>query len=302
MNTRLLESFLVVASELNITRAAAQLHLTQQTLSAQVRHLERELGAELLVRDSRGVRLTPAGQAFAAGAERVVNELNVLVGQVRAVDAAAVHTLRVVCCPRATAPFMIRVADAVEAANPDVRIELTSVRTIPEGLRILDSGRADAGLLWAPVIDIGLHHSVIGSEPWVAALDPGHRLAARTSVTLAELGAEPVALPAIFVSEAAEQHWLAALRADGAAFDPAVRDTEDGPILAARRQGVWLAPRSLARRYTIDGLVLIPVSDAPSIDAAVVWTTRAPGAPIRTLIDAVRAAVERPQNLFVPPP
>ncbi|WP_459962140.1 LysR family transcriptional regulator [Nocardia sp. IFM 10818] len=289
MNTRLFESFLAVAAERNITRAAARLHITQQTLSAQIRHLERTLGVVLLLRDSRGVELTPAGKVFAEGAARAVTDLRILIERVRAADAASADTLRIVCC-RATVPLMIQVAEAVEAAAPAAQVELISVRAVRDEVRILESGRADAALLWAPVSDTGLRHRIIGSEPWVAAVATGHRLAARATVTLADLAADPVILPAIFVSEAAQRDWVTDLRPDGAA-EPIVRDSEDGSILAARRQGIWLAPRSLSRRYPNDGIRLIPVSDATPIDSAVVWTAEAPHRPMDTLIDAVRAAV-----------
>ncbi|WP_067534227.1 LysR family transcriptional regulator [Nocardia crassostreae] len=290
MNTRLLESFLAVAEERNITRAAARLHITQQTLSAQIRHLERDLSAVLLVRDSRGVQLTAAGLVLAEGARRVVTDLRVLAEQVRAAADAASDTLRIVGCPRTTAPLMIRIADAVEAATPGVRVELISVRTVREGVRILDSGRGDAGLMWAPVAETGLHHNVIGADPWVAAVATGHRLAARATVALADLAADPVVLPAIFVSDAAERDWIAELRPAGTA-EPTVRDSEDGPILAARRQAIWLAPRSMGRGYANDGVHLLPVSDAKPIDVVTVWTDQAPQRPMAALREAVHAAV-----------
>jgi DNA-binding transcriptional LysR family regulator len=58
---RLLRSFVVIAEENSLTRAAARLHIAQQSLSQQVRTLEAQLGATLLERSSRGVRLTPVG-------------------------------------------------------------------------------------------------------------------------------------------------------------------------------------------------------------------------------------------------
>ncbi|XIE77702.1 LysR family transcriptional regulator [Streptomyces sp. SBR177] len=59
---RHLRSFLAVARERSLTGAGAVLHLTQQAVSAHVRHLERALGVALLVRTSRGVLLTAAGR------------------------------------------------------------------------------------------------------------------------------------------------------------------------------------------------------------------------------------------------
>jgi len=89
MELRQLEYFVAVAEEANFTRAAERVHISQSGVSAQVRQLERELGAELIDRTSRTASLTPAGKAAlaparaalaAAGAVRhAVDEVNQLV-------------------------------------------------------------------------------------------------------------------------------------------------------------------------------------------------------------------------------
>ena len=63
MELRQLEYFVAVAEEANFTRAAERVHISQSGVSAQVRQLERDLGAELLDRSSRTATLTPAGAA-----------------------------------------------------------------------------------------------------------------------------------------------------------------------------------------------------------------------------------------------
>jgi DNA-binding transcriptional LysR family regulator len=68
LTLRDLRYFVVVADELNMTRAAARLHLSQPALSTAVQRLEHEVGVALLQRHARGVALTPAGAAFASKA------------------------------------------------------------------------------------------------------------------------------------------------------------------------------------------------------------------------------------------
>src|SRR5258708_22714248 len=65
---RLYRYVVVLAEELNFTRAAARLHVAQPSLSKQIRELESYLGAQLFERTKRDVRLTAAGEAFTAEA------------------------------------------------------------------------------------------------------------------------------------------------------------------------------------------------------------------------------------------
>jgi DNA-binding transcriptional LysR family regulator len=87
LELRLLWAFLTVAEERNITRAAARLYVTQQTLSEQIQKLERSLGISLLARSPRGVRLTAAGQELAAYGAGLSQELDRLVRRLQTADA-----------------------------------------------------------------------------------------------------------------------------------------------------------------------------------------------------------------------
>lgn len=76
METRLLEYFLTVAREKNITRSAEVLHITQPTLSRQLIQLEEEFGKPLIIRGKRGIQLTEAGMIFRRRAEEILELVN----------------------------------------------------------------------------------------------------------------------------------------------------------------------------------------------------------------------------------
>lgn len=73
MEIRVLRYFLAIAREETITGAANYLHMTQPTLSRQIRDLEEELGQKLLVRGSHKVKLTPEGMLFRKRAEEIIS-------------------------------------------------------------------------------------------------------------------------------------------------------------------------------------------------------------------------------------
>lgn len=76
MEIDILRDFLVVADELNYTKAAKRLHISQSTLSKHIASLEKELGETLLIRKSRGVELTQSGAIFYRSASTVVEIMN----------------------------------------------------------------------------------------------------------------------------------------------------------------------------------------------------------------------------------
>ncbi|WP_418957347.1 LysR family transcriptional regulator [Streptomyces tritici] len=84
LDPRLLRAFTAVADELHFTRAAARLYVAQQALSRDIRRLERELGAELFVRTTRQVTLTPDGERLLPYARQVLAAHDALADAFRA--------------------------------------------------------------------------------------------------------------------------------------------------------------------------------------------------------------------------
>ncbi|MEU8138065.1 LysR family transcriptional regulator [Streptodolium elevatio] len=299
IDLRHLRSFLAVARERTITGAAGRLHLTQQAVSTHMRHLERSLGVTLLVRTSRGVLLTAAGEELAAGGAAVMGDLTHLVERVRGVAGAQSGSVRLACCPYASSLFAVEVANALEASVPGLQVDLTSVLSPKQELELLHEGRADAAFMWLPLGDVGLHHAVIRTDPRAAVLPAHHPLAGRTELTLAELADEPVLRPDVLTCTTAEGFWLAEPRPGGtpAPRGPVVPGVGDCLLGVARGRGIWLAPMPLGGLRPTGDLRWVPVSDAPPFDLAVVWTDRAPQPLITRLIAEVRVVTGHDRRL-----
>ena len=92
---RHLRYFVVVAEELNFSRAATRLHMAQPPLSVAIRQLEDELGIELFVRTTHEVNLTEAGRELLVGARRTLAEANHAVTAAKRAGAGELGQLRV---------------------------------------------------------------------------------------------------------------------------------------------------------------------------------------------------------------
>jgi DNA-binding transcriptional LysR family regulator len=291
IDLRHLRSFLAVVQERSITGAGAVLHLTQQAVSTHVRQLERSLGVVLLVRTSRGVLLTAAGEELAAGGVTVIDDVDRLAERVRAVAGAQAGALRLACCPAATSLFAVDVADTLEALVPGLQVKLKGAQHPRHELELLNDGHADAAFMWLPAGGLGLHHAIVRSDPRAVVLSTRHPLADHPTVTLADLADEPVLRPDVLTSSEAERFWMADPRPDGrpAPRGPLVPSVEDCLLEVGRRRGIWLAPQPLKALLPTGGLRWIPVTDAENFDLAVVWHDRAPQPLITRLISEIRS-------------
>ncbi len=219
MELRHLRYFVAVADEGNIGRAATRLRVAQSALSRQLQDLEREIGARLLDRLSRGVRLTEAGRVFAEQARRTLDAADEAVRAARAAVDGEAGTLRV-----APPDFGTRAALAADALarlralRPRLQVELVAVPW-PEHAEHLLARRIDVGFGIAGSGDdypAGVHADHVDDEPlaW-ALLAARHPLAARDSLSLAELADVPMVLSDRAAIPGMHDRILAAVRAGG---------------------------------------------------------------------------------------
>jgi DNA-binding transcriptional LysR family regulator len=290
LDTQRLRTFVAVAQESNITRAAALLHMTQQAVSTHVQRLERELGVKLLVRQTKGVVLTPAGQELAARSTALLAQLDEVRHSVQVVGRRTEkRTLRLAAGLAATSA-VTRIAEAVEA-RAGIEVEIVAVPSETVCVQQLTSGGVDAALMWLPIEGQLFTSAVVRVDPRVVALPSTHRLAGRTSVTLADLADEPVVMPDLFASETARRHWLIDPRPGGgpALRGPCVPGVLEALMMVARGRGVWLAPRPVADWKVVPGVTWLPVTDAEPTSAAVLWLPQTPPELIRPLVAEARA-------------
>jgi DNA-binding transcriptional LysR family regulator len=186
MELRQLQSFVVVAEELNVGRAAVRLHLTQPSLSRQIAALERDLGVELFARIKKRFVLTAAGAAFLDDARDLLRRADDAVRTAQRTQRGEVGTLRLRFVQSATFEALPRLLGAFRTAYPEVVLDLETMTTIRQTEALRD-GRIDVGLLRFPSDAPGLLSKVVSEDPLVAALPAKHPLAKRRRIALKDL-------------------------------------------------------------------------------------------------------------------
>ncbi|MEU3659690.1 LysR family transcriptional regulator [Streptomyces sp. NPDC032940] len=289
MELRQLEYFVAVAEERNFTRAAERVHISQSGVSAQIRRLEQELGAELFDRSARTVTLTVAGKAaleHARAALAAAGAVGQAVGEVTDLIRGRLALGMVIGC---TLTPLFDALAAFHEAHPGVELSLLedSSDRLADGVR---TGALDLALVGAAAAAPGdLETHTIISERLVVAVPPGHPLARRHRVVLRDLTDHPVicmppgtGLRAVLDQACAGQGLRPTIALQASAGD-AIAD------LAARGLGVAVLSASMAAAHH-DRLTARTIEDleTPGV-LALIWAPT-PGPAVRELVAHCRKA------------
>ena len=248
LDLRKLRYFVAVADALHFGRAADELHIAQPVLSRQVRALEHDLGAPLLTRDSHGVALTDAGRQLLADAGPLLASAQ---AARRRVTMAARGGQRLMVGFRAG----IAVTPAVQlfnAQHPDVTVDMQRIEWDDQAPMLLD-GRIDVGYVRLPVDEAGLRVIPLYTEPLVAVLPAGHRLAGKDQVTEADLAGEPLLWQAGTSTQPTRRpHPNAGYR---------VRGVDETLEHVAAGRGISVLARSATVFYSHPNISYVPIPD-----------------------------------------
>jgi DNA-binding transcriptional LysR family regulator len=277
MELRQLEYFVAVAEEANFTRAAERVRISQSGVSAQIRQLERELGATLIDRSTRTATLTAAGEAaleHARAALASAGAVQQAVGEVTGLIRGRLTVGMVIGC---TITPLFEALAAFHRAYPRVEITLLEGNSdrLLDGVR---SGAIDLALIGtADATPAGLNALTIVSERLVALVPPEHPLAKQATVTIADIADYPlVCMPegtgirTVFDRACASYRIQPTVALQASAAD-AIAD------LAARGLGVAILSESMSSHYE-NHLKAIRITDieAPALLALAWSTTKSP--------------------------
>ena len=268
---RHLDYFVAVAEERHFGRAAERLHMAQPPLSQQIRRLEAEVGAQLFVRTTRRVDLTPAGAAYLIRARAILGAVDEAAAEARRVAAGSLGRLVIGCVGSVTYSLLPELSARLAEELPGVDFSFRGEMLASEQVQALREGTIDVGFLRPPVADPALAVTPLRSDRLVLALPSAHPLARRARIDVAHLRGQDLIVHSADRRSAMYDVVLRLCRDAG--FEPTVRhevgETSTLVTLVAGGLGVAVVPEPV-QALALDGIVYRPLGrPATSVELVV---------------------------------
>jgi LysR family cyn operon transcriptional activator len=290
MELRHLRYFVALGERLSFTRAAEQVHVTQSTLSHQIRQLEDELGLRLFDRVGKRVLMTEAGELLFPSITKALRDIDTAVRALRGdsekivgtLRIGAVHSININLMPNCVATFLAR--------NPSVRLVVEELAA-PAVEKRLRSREVDLGIAYEPADTADLSFEPLYEEELALAVTAAHPLASRKRVRMIELHRRPVILltqefatrrmlDRWFESSGAEPKVIVEMNTIGAMLE-LVRRSDAAAIVPERA----MTGAADIRRVALEG-------PTPRRTPGLIWLRKhEPSAAARSFASIVRGAV-----------
>jgi DNA-binding transcriptional LysR family regulator len=187
MEIRVLRYFLEIARESSMSRAAETLHVSQPTLSKQMKELESELGKKLFHRGSTSVSLTDEGMLLRKRAEDILTMVDKTTSEFRELDNIAGGEVHIGCAESHQIKYLAWVIKDFKEVYPRFRYHLTSGNT-EQVVERLDRGLIDfAFIVEPPNLERYNHIEIPGTDIWGLAIRKDHPLAEKEEIVFADL-------------------------------------------------------------------------------------------------------------------
>jgi len=188
-----LRAFLAVAERRHFTRAARELGMAQPSVSAHVRRLEADVGAELFQRTKGKVSLTPAGETLLPFARRVIADVDAATAELREVGGLARGRITLGATPSLAATLLPPVLARFHAAYPGIELAMREAGS-RDLVAALEEGTVDIALVILPVRGEALETQPLLREELVLAVARSHPLASRRTIAIGDLRNVPLVM------------------------------------------------------------------------------------------------------------
>jgi LysR family transcriptional regulator, hca operon transcriptional activator len=190
MELRHLRFFVAVAEEGSLTVAAERrLHTAQPSLSRQIRDLEYEVGAQLLIRSARGVELTASGRAFLDHARLALAQVEAGVEAARRVAHPAKPTFALGFLTGQEMDWLPEAMHILRDELPNIEVSVSSQYS-PDLAQGLLRGKLDLAFMRPEPQMSDLDYKVVVQEPLIVAMPSDHRLASQDTIAIQDIAGE----------------------------------------------------------------------------------------------------------------
>ncbi len=192
MEIRVLRYFLETAREGNMSHAAERLHISQPTMSKQIKELETELGAKLFIRSNFSVRLTDAGMLLRKRAEDILDLVDKTTAEFHALDDVGSGEIFVGAAESESVKYFARAVKTIQEQYPGVRCNIFS-GNMEDVTERLDKGLLDFAIIMS-YVDLSKYNylAVPASDTWGVIMRKDSPLAKKEAVTLDDLYGLPL--------------------------------------------------------------------------------------------------------------
>jgi DNA-binding transcriptional LysR family regulator len=285
-----LRCFVAVAQDLSFRRAARRLNMTQPPLTRHIQALEHEVGAQLVDRSRRAIRLTPAGNTFAQSARRILDDATDAARQACRVAAGETGAVTIAFTAASSYALLPKVIMAIRAEAPKLVLELRELAS-PQQIDLLKGEQVDFCLMRPPLVLPGIATRRILREPLVLAVPRRHRLARKKAIELADLEHETlITYPPV---EGPYLYGLAAGLLHAAGVQPHavqyVTQTHSILALVEASIGVAIVPEAAAHVLPA-GVTLRPIAGARTAhaDLLLAWPTASNNPARRVVLEILK--------------
>lgn len=187
MEIRVLRYFLAIAREENMTRAAKYLHVTQPTLSKQIKQLEEEIGKKLFIRSNYSIKLTDEGLLLRKRAEDILSMVDKTIEEFQALDDITGGDIYIGAAESESFSYFATVAKDLQLQYPNVKFHLYSGNTEVIAER-LDRGLLDFAII-VQEVDLSKYNyiKIPTSDTWGVIMRKDSPLAKKEYITIEDL-------------------------------------------------------------------------------------------------------------------
>lgn len=186
-----IETFLSAAENSSLSEAAKQLHLTQPTVSHQIKLLEQELGVTLFTRSNTGMKLTDAGRLMLPWARRLLHDTNDLKDMMTSLQSEIVGELRIACSTTAGKYILPQMAARFSQRYPGIKVRILACGPEHAALKLLD-GEAHISVISTENADLSLEAQEFFRDTISLIVPANHRWAERKKIAPEEILEEKI--------------------------------------------------------------------------------------------------------------